>query len=146
MPTVEKGDLTMLGGRYCEMLGPWFDSNFGESADESAMVQKAAEDGYVDAVVEYIRTVLLEEDTPGRCVLALASLPATEDDAWKSIVDEANEPTPDVQKIRSLSSGWPHDNHFARQAVSIAKVAIETQEEAARPGHWVDFIEAARSA
>lgn len=145
MPTVSKSDLTMLGGRYCDTLGPWFDSNFGETADESAMVQKAIEDGYASAVVEYVRTVLLEENTPARCVAAMASLPATAEDPWKSIVDEASAPTPDVQKIRSFSSGWPQDRHFARQAVSIASVAIGAQEEAAGPGHWVDFIEAVRS-
>ena len=142
MTTITKKSIT---GAFCKTIGPWFEEMFGESADEIDVVALAAEQGHIDAVCEYIRNVLVEENTVERCVVALASLPAVDGDPWKEVVDEASGGDPDAEKIRTVIQGWPHDDHVVYATTMVARIAIMHQEEATISGHWTDLLTAVRA-
>lgn len=143
MPQVTKDSIT---GRYCRDLGGWFDTQFGaDPVEESTMVQTAAEQGHYDAVIEYVTHVLAEDDVVDRCVRAIASLPASEGDRWKGVVDIASAPDPDVGLLRSAIQGFPHDSHMVGATMAVVREAIMGQDEAERPNLWVQLIAAART-
>ena len=134
-----------MRGRFCNDLSSWFADSFGEEADEVAVVQKAVEDGHIDAVVEYLHGVITEQDVLDRVVAALAAVPAVEGDRWKDIVDEANMPTPDIIRIRSVMDGWPDDERLTRGVLRLSRTSIGNEAVDDRPGLWLAILGAVRA-
>lgn len=135
-----------IRGDFCSQLREWFEGEFGESAEEAEMVQRAAEQGHINAVAEYLLSVIMQEDILARTIRTLASIPAQEGVAWKDIVEEAKKGDPDVPKIRSVLNGWPDDRRLAKGVVRLARGVIQQEPEGDRPGLWVQLIAAARGA